>query len=187
MGENLEHIAKTYKVDYGTISRIKLGKTYRNIPWPDGSSGALGKRKVKKQKLNVYEAFRPDATVVQVDPAAIARAAEQVEHDDDARLMNVLKQGANAKPSTAVKAEYQRMPIDLAIEAFPDMSLLRAVQAHPNPVLTYVTEVVIFYAREKGVIAGLAEFKAFSAAVSEAARLMKLDDKMPDLAELING
>lgn len=40
-GRTLRDVARHFSVSYSTVSFIKMGFTYRQVPWPDGSFGEM--------------------------------------------------------------------------------------------------------------------------------------------------
>lgn len=187
-GEAPESVAKDMGVATMTIYRVRDGKTYKKVPWPDGTKGRMGKKNLTKAKMIVqhdkfmamHKAFIPGEKTVQVDPKVLAK----IEQEDELSVRNAIKIG-QVKKREIVKQEYPRFGLDVAIEAYPDMKIIKTVSAHSSNELKYVTEVVLHYAREKAVVPGLYDFKAFCNAIRSAADKMNMLDKLPDLNELL--
>lgn len=55
-GATIEKLARSYDVNYRTISHIKCGRTWEEVAWPDGTTGAIAAaRRIELVRLRMQQ------------------------------------------------------------------------------------------------------------------------------------
>jgi len=129
-GERQGDINKDYAVHESTINRIATGKTFYDVPWPDGTVGEMPRERAVQIHRERYAGIRVNAVKTQLaklggpSPRAIAKAIEAVagefQEQDEQHLETVMRDAGEPVLEPPVQPKPERITTTVRMASLED-------------------------------------------------------------------